>query len=310
MTGDAGPLCYALPENEAAAAELSRLVGATVGRVESRRFPDGETYVRLHTSPRDREVILVATLARPDEHLMPLLLTADAARGLGARRVGLVMPYHPYLRQDTRFHRGEAISARTFTSLIGARVDWMVTAEPHLHRITALSELYTIPTQVVHCARQMGTWITTNVRQPLIVGPDGESEQWASAVAAAAGAPLICATKVRRGDVAVVVHLPDATSYRDYTPVLVDDIISTGHTMIEVASQLRAMGLRTPVCVATHAVFSPGTIAALYRAGLRRIVTTNSVPHATSAIDIVPAIADAIKPLVLAPVSTPSTPRE
>ena len=89
-----------------------------LGTVESRRFPDGETYLRIDGECADKSVVLVCTLDRPNDKILPLVFLADAARALGARRVGLVAPYLAYLRQDRQFRAGEAVTSRTFARLV------------------------------------------------------------------------------------------------------------------------------------------------------------------------------------------------
>jgi ribose-phosphate pyrophosphokinase len=100
--------------------------------------------------------------------------------------------------------------------------------------------------------------------------------------------------KVRRGDRAVDVSAPDMSRYQTRTPVVVDDIISSAQTMIETVKTLVAAGLHAPVCLGVHALFSRTAEQALRDAGAARIVTTTSVPHATSDIDILPLLAPAI----------------
>src|SRR3546814_4803631 len=95
--------------------------------LETRRFPDGESYVRLLTDVTDKCVDLVCTLARPDEGFLSLVFAADAARDLGVREVTLVAPYLSYMRQDRRFQLGEAVSSKSFARLVSATFDRLVT---------------------------------------------------------------------------------------------------------------------------------------------------------------------------------------
>jgi len=141
---------------------------------------------------------------------LPLLFAADTARDLGARRIGLVAPYLAYMRQDIRFHAGEAVTSRTFAAILSRHLDWLVTVDPHLHRYHELSEIYRIPTQVVHAAPFLASWIKRNVARPLIIGPDLESEQWVSQVAADADAPFLVCEKIRSGDRHVTISIPNA----------------------------------------------------------------------------------------------------
>ncbi len=124
-----------------------------------------------------------------------------------------------------------------------------------------------------------------------MIGPDEESEQWAAEVARGAGAPHTVLRKVRRGDRDVEVTPPDPAVLRGRTPVLVDDIVSTARTMIETVGHLRAAGVPPPVCVAVHGVFAEGAQEALRAAGAGRVVTTNTIAHATNAIDVTALLA-------------------
>jgi ribose-phosphate pyrophosphokinase len=289
------PLFFALAADEAFAAQLAAAAGGEIGRLTSRSFPDGETYLRLDTDPASRDVVIVGSLHRPNETVLPLVLLADAARQLGAARVGLVAPYLAYMRQDARFQSGEAITAKSFAALLSRAVDWLLTVDPHLHRVLHLSDIYTIPAEAVHATTQLGNWIKDNVRSPVLVGPDEESRQWVSAVAGAANAPFLVLVKTRQGDADVSVTVPPMLEYAGRTPVLIDDIISTGQTMAAAARQIRAAGGGAPICVGVHAVFAPGAEAVLREAGVAQIVTTNSIVHASNQIDIIPALAGALR---------------
>jgi ribose-phosphate pyrophosphokinase len=221
--------------------------------------------------------------------MLPLLFAAATARELGASKVGLIAPYLAYMRQDRRFKPGEAVTSREVAQLLSDGFDWLITVDPHLHRYSSLAEIYSIPTRVVHAAPLIAKWIEANVTDPLIIGPDSESEQWVAAVARDAGAPYSVLDKVRQGDRDVEIKLKDMKQWMGRTPVLVDDIISTGRTMIEAVRLLTSQGWTPPVCVAVHGLFADNADLALARAGAR-VVTSNSVSHATNAIDISEAL--------------------
>ena len=101
------PVILALPGNEAIAEQLAERLTLKLGRTELRRFPDGESYVRIDSAVKGRNVILICTLDRPDEKFLPLTFLSATARDRGATRVGLVCPYLAYMRQDRRFRDGE-----------------------------------------------------------------------------------------------------------------------------------------------------------------------------------------------------------
>jgi ribose-phosphate pyrophosphokinase len=292
------PLIIALPGNEALAILLAPGLDAEIGRAEFRRFPDGETYVRLDSNLEGRSVVLVATLDRPDSKFLSLAFAVATARELGASRVGLIAPYLAYMRQDRRFHPGEAVTSRVFAHYLSGIVDWLVTVDPHLHRISALPDIYTIPAVSVHASPMLADWIKESVPSALVIGPDEESAQWVEVVAKSAGAPFIILEKHRRSDTDVEISVPDVERWRDHTPVLVDDIISTARTMIATLGHLRRAGMKPVVCVGVHAVFAPGALESLSAAGAARVVTTNTIAHETNAIDVTRFLSEAVAGLI------------
>ena len=290
-------MVLALPESALLARRVSELAAMPLGTVESRRFPDGETYLRIDAECNNKSVVLVCTLDRPNDKILPLIFLADTARALGATRVGLVAPYLAYLRQDRQFRAGEAITSRMFARLVSSYADWLVTIDPHLHRYATLNDIYGVPSRVVHAAPSVAAWIAANVDRPVLVGPDTESAQWVTDVANRVGAPSVVMRKERRSDRVVEVSAPDMEAYRQHTPVVVDDVVSSAQTLVETVKRLVGAGLRAPVCVAVHALFSDMAEQALRDAGAGRIVTTTSVPHATNTIDVVPLMISPIREL-------------
>lgn len=287
-----------LPGNTPLAEGLAGALRCAQVGLAVRRFPDGETFVRFESSFEGKDVIIACTLDRADEKTLPLLFAANAAREIGARCVGLVAPYLGYMRQDRRFQPGEAITSRSFAQLLSATFDFMVTVDPHLHRYHSLDEIYTLQTQVVHAAPLIAEWIRTRVRNPVLIGPDGESEQWVAEVARIADVPFTVLEKIRHGDRDVEISIPDAARWSKNTPVLVDDIISTARTMIQTLAHLRRAGLTAPVCVGVHAVFSDTAFQDLLAAGAAQVVTCNTIGHASNDIDLVPLIAHVVEDLL------------
>lgn len=286
-------LILPMPGNERFAESVAYAGGWETGRLEARRFPDEESYVRLMSDVSGRSVDLVCSLVRPDTNFLRLMFAADAARELGASEVNLVAPYLAYMRQDLRFQSGEAITSKTFARLVSTGFDRLVCVDPHLHRYPSLSTLYEIPTQTLHAAPLISDWIAAEVPEPLIIGPDEESEQWVSAVAARAGAPYVVLRKIRRGDRDVEIDLPDLSPWRGRRPVLIDDIASSGRTLIEAARQLSGQGLRRPVCVVVHAIFAGDAYQVLAKVS-DRVVSTDAVVHPSNAISLAPLVAKAL----------------
>jgi ribose-phosphate pyrophosphokinase len=280
------------------AGRLGAVIDADTARTTVRRFPDGETYVRFDSAVEGRDVVILADLSRPDDKIIPVLWLAATARDLGAARVGLVAPYLPYMRQDARFEPGEGITSRYFATMVSAHIDWLVTVDPHLHRYRSLDELYPVPTRVVNAAPLLAEWIGKHIHAPLVVGPDAESQQWVDAVAATLGAPSVVLAKTRLNDREVRVSNAEMDAWRERTPVLVDDVISTGGTMIETARSMVKQGMPGPVCVAVHGIFVGEAHAELIAAGCRRVVTCNTVPNPTAEIDATALLAEGVRDLM------------
>lgn len=287
------PLLIALPGNERLATDLATALDYELGQIETRQFPDGETYLRFIANPTARSVAIACTLDHPDDKFLRLVFAAATARELGASKVGLISPYLAYMRQDRRFNPGEAVTSRQVAKLLSNAFDWLVTVDPHLHRYGSLAEIYTIPTRVVHAAPLISNWIKSNVANPLIIGPDSESEQWVSEVAKDAAAPYTVLNKIRRGDRDVEITVKNLDLLTGRTPILVDDIISSGRTMLEAVRLIGKRRQAKPVCVAVHGLFADRSDGLLAEAGAR-VVTCNSVPHRTNDIDLAPILAGAV----------------
>jgi len=282
------------PGNESLGRRIAETLGADVASLTMRQFPDEESYVQLSAACAGRDVIVVATLDRPNPKVLPLLFLVDLAHELRASRVILVAPYLAYMRQDTRFKSGEAVTSRSFAKLLSGGIDALVTVDPHLHRYQALAGLYSVPAHVIHAAPLVAEWIQAEVERPLLVGPDSESGQWVADVARRASAPYVVLEKTRRGDRDVEVSVPDVERWRDHRPVLVDDIISTARTMIETVRRLKSADLPAPICVGVHAVFAGDAYRELRAAGAERVVTSNTIAHESNQIDVSAAVAAAV----------------
>lgn len=288
------PLLFELKAAPGLAERLCRDHPLEQGKLSRRRFPDGESYVRLLTPVAGRDVMALCTLDRPDDVTLPLLFFAAAAREQGARRLGLVAPYLGYMRQDRAFHPGEAVTSTAYAALLSNAFDWLVTVDPHLHRYPDLGAVYTIPAVAATAAKPIADWVRRAVEHPVLIGPDIESTQWIERVARLADAPYLVFEKARRGDRDVVVTPRGLEGFPGGTPVIVDDIVSSARTMIEAVHLVRAAGLAAPVCIGVHAIFAEDAYAALNAAGPARIATVNTVAHGSNEIEIADALHAAI----------------
>lgn len=281
-------------EASALARAVARLRGFPWTAVEADRFPDGELHLRLPADVEGSHVVLVASLFPADAALLEVVFAAETARRLGAVGVTLVAPYLAYMRQDTEFHPGEAVSARVVADLLSPRLDRLVTVDPHLHRFRSLDEIYRCRTTVLSAAGPIGDFIAGKVDNPLIVGPDAESEQWVARVAGPRRLPRIVLSKTRRGPRDVEVAAAAEPALAGATAVIVDDILSTAHTMIEAVRRVRERGARRVVCAGVHALFVEDAYRRLLDAGADEVVTCDSVPHFTNRISLAPLLAEAL----------------
>jgi ribose-phosphate pyrophosphokinase len=274
------------------ARRMARALDASAARIATHRFPDGETLVRVATPP-GRRAVLVRSLADPNQKLIETMLAADALRHAGAERVTLAAPYLPYMRQDSVFHPGEPISQRVIGAMLGRAFDAVVTINPHLHRITSLAEVFPCDARAISAAPALARWMKAIRGDCIVVGPDSESREFAQAIADGAGRRCVIGEKTRRGDRRVSVTF--AQEIDASHAVIVDDIASSGVTLAAVASALRRGGVRTIDAVVVHAIFAPDAMRTIRRAGVRRILSCDTIAHASNAIATAPLMAQAIR---------------
>lgn len=268
---------------------LARTTGLPSSPVRIHRFPDGESLVRV-ARPVGRDAYLVRSLHDPNGKLVETVLAADALRRAGARTVSLIAPYLPYMRQDAVFHPGEPVSQRVIGEWLGRTFDRVLTVEAHLHRVSALRAVVRGGRSLSAAAAIVG-WLGGRA-DTWVVGPDAESRPWVETIARLAGMRSIVAAKRRRGDRAVAIRIPRLPA--GIRAVIVDDIASSGATIAATARALRRAGAAVVDAAVVHAIFAPGAPDRIRDAGVRRIVSCDTIPHATNAISVAPIVADAI----------------
>lgn len=283
---------HAFPDTSPCARRLARAAVLPYARVHVHRFPDGESLVRV-ARPVGRHAYVVRSLHDPNAKLVEIALAADALRRGGARTVTLVAPYLPYMRQDVAFRPGEPVSQRVVGDWLGRVFDGVLTVEAHLHRVATLGAVVPGRSRSLSAAPVIARWLRPGA-DTWVVGPDAESRPWVEAIARAAGAHSVVADKVRRGDRAVAVRLPRIP--RGSRAVIVDDIASSGATIAATARALRRAGAGIVDAVVVHPIFAPGARRRIREAGVRHLVSCDTISHPTNAISIAPILADAIAP--------------
>lgn len=296
-----------LPSGGEAAKRLAVRLGLACDEIALHRFPDGE--LRVTVAPAADTTILYAALDQPNDKLIALMFAAEALRRGGAKRLVLVAPYLCYMRQDIAFHAGEAISQRAMGALLARIVDRVVTVDAHLHRTSDIGAVFPgIEAENLSAMPAIANALAKTSIDPatVVIGPDAESEPWVRDLAGRLGLQHTVARKVRRGDRSVEIVFDDAALLAGRPALMVDDIVSSGTTLMVAANTLEAIGATAVDSVVTHALFPPAMIAAFTNAGIRSIRSTDSVPHPTNAIALDDILAAPLAP-ELNPKSSPET---
>lgn len=290
-------LLLGFPESYQQARELAELVGISYADIQIHRFPDGESKITL---PVDAiklctHVLIYRSLDHPNEKLVELLLSTEGVKNFGVKKQTLIAPYLSYMRQDKAFNPGEVISQTVIGRILADHFDAVITVDSHLHRIQHLSQAIPINQAINLTATQpMSTFLQKQVDKPFIVGPDAESQQWVEAIALPHNWDYAIANKQRNGDRDVTIQLPLA-HYKDRNIVLVDDVASSGQTLIQTARQLKQHQPKSMSVLVTHAFFEDDSLQQLRQGGVTDIWSCNSVKHATNAVSLTHLLANTLK---------------
>lgn len=280
-------IIQSLPASARDAARLAALVGIPFHEIAIHDFPDGE--IRVTAAPAAPVTILYASLDHPNEKLIALMFAAEALRRGGARRLVLLAPYLCYMRQDAAFHTGEAISQRVIGPLLARYADRVITVDAHLHRTPEIGAVFpgiasdnlSAMPAIADALRRAGIDPAT-----IVVGPDAESLPWVSDLAGRLGLSHTVAQKHRRSDRSVEIAFPDQALITGRPALIVDDIVSSGGTLMACARGLIAAGAVAVDAIATHALFPESLCREMVSSGIRSIRSTHSVPHSTNAITL------------------------
>jgi ribose-phosphate pyrophosphokinase len=284
-----------LPSGLGDAKRLAGRLGLDVHEIDVHTFPDGE--LRVTAGPAAPVTIVYAPLDKPNDKLVALLLAVEALRRNGARRLVLMAPYMCYMRQDVAFHPGEAISQKVVGHLLANAFDRIVTVDAHLHRTKDISAVFPgIESDDLSAIPAIADALSSLPlpANTIVAGPDEESSGWVSDLASRLGLEHTVGRKIRRGDRQVEIEIgnPDLIAGRNV--VLLDDIVSSGGTLITCARALNSAGALSIDVIITHALFPPAMVDAFQAAGIRSIRSTNTVPHPTNAIPMDGVLATAL----------------
>ncbi len=286
---------FAFAESMRQASDLAEQCQVPFFSIEARSFPDGESLVRVDGDAPT--ALLFRSLDNPNAKLIELLFAASALRDRGAKRVILVAPYLAYMRQDMAFREGEAVSQQVIGRLLASWFDGVLTVDPHLHRIASLGEVMdAIPALAVSAAPALVQAIASDLDpRTVLVGPDSESRQWVESIARPLGLEFLVGEKVRCGDREVALAIADISNVRQRPVILIDDMISSGTTLIACAHLLREAGATAIQAVATHSLASPADLARLAEEGITSFRATDSTSNSVASIPLAEVLAEAIR---------------
>ena len=284
------------------AATVAQRLGWPLGAVSLHRFPDGELHVAVRDSLRGYDVFVLQPTAPPVEtHLLELLLLADACRRAGASRVTAVIPYFGYARQDRRAGGREPVGARLMADLLhAASIARVVAVDLHT---PALEGFFAAPLEHLTAVPALAEAAAATLHSGpyVVVAPDLGAARLADRYARALDLPVAMVHKIRISGEQVEVR-GISGSVADRAPIIVDDMISTGATILAATAALRQAGCRPEFTVlATHGLLVKDAVARLEAEELRSIILTDSIalPAATGTlplevVSIAPLLADAV----------------
>jgi len=280
---------------------ISEEIGVPLTDPRVRRFPDGEISVNIQDSMRGHDVFVIQPTCHPvNDSLMELFILLDALRRASARRITAVIPYFGYARKERKSQPREPISAKlmaNFITLAGANRVLLM----DLHA-DAIEGFFDVPTDHLTAQKILAAYIRERrLANCSVVAPDVGGAKRAEHMARLLNAPLVFVYKRRPRDDDAVEILDMAGDVEDRDCVVLEDIISTGGTIVEVARALKEHGARHVIIACTHPVLAPGAVERLRQAPVDEVVVTNSIPvppekrgAQITVLSVAPLLAEAI----------------
>ena len=272
--------------------------------VETKKFPDGERYLRVDGEIDDEVTVIQSTGYPQDENLMELLFLISNLKDLGAKKVRVVVPYMGYARQEKRFHDGEAVSAKIVANLIqSAGADEFITFNK---KKKCVLDFFDIPTTNISAMGAIAEYIDEKIdEKPLIVAPDKGAYPFAQEIAEILDCECTYLSKVRLGPDKVETRIVDVEGSSDETvnvdsvkgkkAFIIDDIIATGGTIVNAVKILKEYGAKSVDVCCVHPILVNGATMRIYAAGANSLISTNSLSADSSRVSLAKSIANVLR---------------
>jgi len=273
---------------------IARKLNAKHSVLKLTKFPDDEILVRFDSEVSNKRVILVQSFYKNiSDCIIEVILASATARDLDAKKIILIAPYFPYLRQDKRFRKGESISQRIISKLFDKYVDEVYIIDPHLHRKKSLGSIFNVKSVKLTANSLIAEYVKKHIKNPVVIGPDEESYKWAENIANILDVESRILKKKRYSSYHVEVKLNKKIDFEGKNAVIVDDIISTGHTILETAKLLRRLGAKYIYCICIHGIFVNDALKKLNKARIK-VISTNTIPNPVARINVGGLIAESL----------------
>ena len=267
---------------------LANEMGVKLAKVESRRFPDDECYVRIHDNLDGEEVLLIQT-TYPDEKIIELFLLQDAVKEFDIKGLTTVIPYFGYARQDKKFNEGEPISAKTLAEHVQISSDEIITVDIHKEKIM---DWFDVPAKNISGMPQLGIYLK-NLEPDIIIAPDKGAQNLAKMVAEVIGCKWDYLEKTRIDGETVEMKAKNL-SVSGKKVAIVDDIIATGGTIVKATEHLKSQGALEVYASCTHGLFAKNALQRLQKV-CDRVISTDTIENETSFVSVAKEVAKEIK---------------
>ena len=279
--------------SEDLARKIARSVKSPYVKTENRVFPDGESKITIKKIPRKNIILVVQSTYPPvDTNLLHLLSVISKARKYSSK-IYAIIPYMGYARQDREFLEGEVISISVIGKLLRA-VGTRKIITVDIHSNIALRELK-IPSENITAITELVKYFKKKkLTNPLIVSPDLGGKQRAIKFANLKGIESIALKKHRDRKTGVVNIVTSKVNVKERDLILVDDMISTGGSIIRSTQFLKKQKCKRVFVACTHALLVNNAENRIKKAGVTEIISTNTIPKKTSKVNVAKIIADAV----------------